>query len=66
MKRRKSDSEDKLRPEYDLDELEVVAYGSGWNRLRRLRRKGWKRALNPKRLAAIPNPLRPQAAVRKA
>jgi hypothetical protein len=29
MKRRKNDSEDTLRPEYNLDELEIVAYGSG-------------------------------------
>jgi len=56
MKKRKSDFEDTLRPHYDLDKLEVVAYGPGWARPRLLRKKGKKRALNPKRLVAIPNP----------
>jgi hypothetical protein len=56
MKKRKSDLEDTLRPHYDLDKLEVVAYGPGWVKRRLLRKKGWTRTLNPKRLVAIPNP----------
>lgn len=56
MKERKSDFEDTLRPHYDLDKLEVVAYGPGWQRPRLLRKKGWRRTLDPKRLVAIPNP----------
>ena len=66
MKKRKNDFEDTLRPHYDLDKLEVVAYGPGWNRSRLLRKKGRKRALNPKQLEAIPNPARTQTADRKA
>lgn len=57
MKKRKSDTEeDNLRPNYDLDKLEVVAYGAGWERQRLLRKKGRTRAFNPKRLEAVPNP----------
>ncbi|HMF56428.1 MAG TPA: hypothetical protein VK619_08800 [Pyrinomonadaceae bacterium] len=66
MKKRKSDSEDDLRPHYDLDKLEVVAYGPGWSRRRMLRKKGRARALNPKRLTAIPNPALTPTADRKA
>ena len=62
MKKRRSDFEDTLQPEYDLDKLEVVAYGPGWGKPRRLRKKGQRRALNPKLLIAIHNPrLVPQA-----
>jgi len=56
MKKRKADSKDTLRPHYDLDKLEVVAYGPGWSQRRLLRKKGRVRALNPKRLVAIQNP----------
>jgi hypothetical protein len=56
MKERKSDFEDSLRPHYDLDKLEIVAYGPGWTKQRLLRKKGWARALDPKRLVVIPNP----------
>lgn len=65
MKKGKSDFEDSLRPEYDLEKLEVVAYGPGWNRARRLRKKGQKRALNPKLLVAISNPALTRGAYRK-
>ena len=65
MKKRKSNFEDTLRPEYDLNKLEIVAYGPGWARQRLLRKKGRARARNPKRLVAIPNPAFPRAAVRK-
>ena len=67
MKKRKSDSEaDTLRPHYDLDKLEIVAYGSGWARRRLLRKKGQARATNPKQLLAIPNPALTRPAYRKA
>jgi len=56
MKEKRNGFEDTLRPEYDLDKLEVVAYGPGWNRPRLLRKKGRKRALNPRRLVPIGNP----------
>lgn len=56
MKTRKKDFEDTLRPHYDLEKLEIVAYGPGWARQRLLRKKGRARAVNPKRLVAIPNP----------
>jgi hypothetical protein len=56
MKEKKNDFEDTLRPEYDLDKLDVVAYGPGWNKKRLLRKKGWKRARNPKTLVIIGNP----------
>ncbi len=57
MKKRKTGfEEDTLRPHYDLDKMEIVAYGPGWDGHRLLRRKGTARALNPKRLVAIPNP----------
>ena len=65
MKERKSDFEDSLRPYYDLAKLEVVAYGPGWKRPRLLRKKGWRRTLNPKRLVAIPNPALKRAAYGK-
>jgi hypothetical protein len=65
MKQRKKDFEDTLRPEYDLDKLEVVAYGPGWARRRLMRKKGQARALNPKRLAAISNPAQARAASRR-
>lgn len=66
MKERKREVEDTLRPEYDLDKLEVAAYGSGWVQRRRLlRKKGRVRALNPKRRAAIPNPALPLVAARR-
>jgi hypothetical protein len=45
MKKRKSDSEDSLRPHYDLDKLEVVAYGPGWASSRLLRRYDEKTGL---------------------
>lgn len=32
MKKRKNNSETGLRPHYDFDELEVVAYGPGWGK----------------------------------
>lgn len=32
MKREKKDSDDTLRPHYDLDKLEIVALGPGWNK----------------------------------
>jgi hypothetical protein len=32
MSRRRSDSNDTLRPHYELDELEPVAFGAGWAR----------------------------------
>jgi hypothetical protein len=67
MKKRKSDFEDTLRPHYDLDKLEVVAYGPGWARHRLLRKKGQAQAVSPKGLRAIPNPaLTRQPADRKA
>lgn len=67
MKKREGNTEDNLRPHYDLDKLEVVAYGPGWTRRRRLRKKGRARATSPKQLVAIPNPaLTPETASRKA
>jgi hypothetical protein len=67
MKKRERNLEDHLRPHYDLEKLEVVAYGPGWTRRRRLRKKGRARAISPKQLAAIPNPaLTPKTASRKA
>ena len=35
MKERTNDFEDTLRPHYDLDKLEVVAYGPGWKESRK-------------------------------
>jgi len=67
MKKRKGDFEDTLRPHYDLDKLEVVAYGPGWARRRLLRKKGQaQEAVNPKGLRAIPNPALTRAVDRKA
>jgi hypothetical protein len=67
MRKRESNLEDNLRPHYDLEKLEVVAYGPGWTRRRRLRKKGRARAVSPKQLVAIPNPaLIPKTAPRKA
>lgn len=65
MKQRKKDFEDTLRPEYDLDKLEVVAYGPGWDRRRLLRKKGRARAINPKQLVAMQNPKLSLAASRR-
>lgn len=62
MKKRGAGSKDDLRPHYDLDKLEVVAYGPGWTRRRRLRKKGRRRASDPKSLAAVSNPARVRAA----
>jgi hypothetical protein len=65
MKKRRSDFEDTLQPEYDLDKLEVVAYGPGWNKPRQLRKKGRKQALNPKLLLVTNNPRLARRAYRK-
>lgn len=35
MSKRKNDSDDSLKPHYDLDQLEIVAVGPGWARLPR-------------------------------
>ncbi|MDQ3665713.1 MAG: hypothetical protein M3410_03770 [Acidobacteriota bacterium] len=70
MKKGKNDSSDHLRPDYDLDTLEIVAWGPGWAKpgwakRRLLRRKGQARAVNPKRLVVISNPAHSRATQRK-
>jgi hypothetical protein len=62
MKKSGNKTEDDLQPHYDLDKLEVVAYGPGWKRPRRLRKKGQRQAVDPKLLAAVHNPARVRAA----
>jgi hypothetical protein len=65
MKKRGTSIKDDLRPHYDLDKLEVVAYGPGWTRRRRLRKKGRRQASDPKLVAAVSNPARVREAQAK-